>query len=199
MQKDELKFIEQEIPFRKVPLMDGTHRKVDTHSIVGKCHCAAHKGYLTVILLHRHECVEKGCFHLEKFEGYPYWARREAREATLRGQKARKKRRKLELAAQKQKEERRLSALRATVQKIADELYMPILITRVAPAVQAEAGKQYIVNYVSDGAYNDWNAYFSLAYEMGRRFGGKYLLKHHKGPDGRYLTIRDWAAIKKLA
>ena len=75
--------------------MDGTRRKVDTHSIVGKCHCAAHKGYLTVKLLHRHECVEKGCFR---------------------------------------------------------------------------------VNYVSDGAYNDWSAYFSLAYEIGRRFGGKYLL-----------------------
>ena len=75
-------------------------------------------------------------------------------------------------------------------QIIANENKYPIIITRIA---QKNDGKpyEYVINYVSDQKYCDWKLYFDLAKALGKKHGGKYILKHVKKPDGSFATIAD--------
>lgn len=40
---------------------------------IGYCHCDAHIGYVTVELMRKHKCLEKGCTFFEVFKDHPYW------------------------------------------------------------------------------------------------------------------------------
>lgn len=192
MKQYESRFLEKNIPFRRVPLIDGIFRKVDTNSLVGYCHCSKHKGYVTVNLLKNHDCINKNCFYLEKFEDYPFWIHLMNAQKTKEQRKLVKKHNMEFQAAHKQCVERKMTKLLESAQGVADKLGYPILVVRVAPKSDTKENYEYIVNYVSDNLYNDWHLYFDLAITLGKCFGGKYILKHVKKIDGTYASIYDW-------
>lgn len=41
--------------------------------IIGYCYCTTHMGYLTTILLRRHQCLEKKCPFLKRNDEAPFW------------------------------------------------------------------------------------------------------------------------------
>lgn len=43
----------------------------------GYCHNKSHKGYLSVKMIKKHECLRKQCPFLEKYEDHEYWKQRE--------------------------------------------------------------------------------------------------------------------------
>ena len=42
---------------------------------IGYCHCRIHKGYLDCKLLKKHQCLNKQCTFLERYE-HPFWEER---------------------------------------------------------------------------------------------------------------------------
>lgn len=187
-----VKYKENCIHFVKLPLIDGNYRSVAVKNIAGTCHNNIHKGYLDIKLLQQHDCINKKCPFLEKFEDYPFWVN----QANIAREKA-KKCREYVKAHEKSEKIKVLSAERMNIlfesaQGIANRLEYPIIITRVAPKRSSSNNYEYIINYVSDLRTDDWHEYFDLALLMGKCHGGKYTLKHMRFPNGDYVTTYDW-------
>lgn len=183
-----------------LPLIDGSYRSVAVKSIVGKCHNDIHKGYLDIELLQQHDCINKKCHFLERFDDYPYWVEhnRIIRIKEIRKIKKRKrKNERLEEEKLKALSDIRMNELLESAQKIANRLKYPIIITRVAPQRNSEAKYEYIINYVSDVLANDWHDYFDLVIIMAKCNGGKYYLRHMRFPNGDYVSISDWLSMNK--
>lgn len=192
MNPKDQKFIDLNITHRRVSLIDGSRPVVDTKAIVGFCHYIIHKGYVTVTLLQKHECLEKKCPYLEKFENYPFWAKYEAREKQKASIKRAKKNRLRQEKNQKEKADRKMDSLKNAAQKLSDKLGFNIIITRVAYDKESESKEDFVVYYVSKDNYNDWYKYVDLSIVMKSCHGGKYILRHVKMPDGNYATVSDW-------
>lgn len=191
MRQDNSEYFD-DLPYRRLPLIDGSVRNVDKKDVAGYCNCDIHKGYLDVALLKKHDCIKKNCTFLKKFEECPFWVRYE-KEQKHKEKRKRDKKRRLEMqAAHRNAVEERMDVLTESAQSIADKLSYPIIITRVAPRYDKKGNYEYIINYVSESQYDDWRLYFDLALSLGKCFGGKYILKHMKKPDGQYVTISDW-------
>lgn len=186
---------ENRIYFLKLPLVDGTYRSVAVKNIAGTCHNNIHKGYLDIKLLMQHDCINKKCHFLEKFEDYPFWIN----QANLAREKAHKRREHAKANEKSEKikalSEARMNILLEAAQGIVDRLEYPIIITRVAPKISSANKYEYIINYVSDLRTDDWHDYFDLALLMGKCHGGRYTLKHMKFPNGDYVLTSDWEKL----
>lgn len=66
-------YLENNIRFRPIALIDGIYRKIETSALVGKCRYKMHPGYLDAGTMNAHKCVEKECRYFYKLEEYPYW------------------------------------------------------------------------------------------------------------------------------
>ena len=162
-----------------------------TSAIAGFCHCLIHTGYLTINAMERHDCINKDCVFFEKFNDFPYWLNEQRKEQErLKNRKIKEKK--------KQRQERHQSALQEKTDKIfkaaetiAREYEYPIVITRVAPLKDERNNYKYIINYVSNYPGNDWYEYHTLAFILGYHYGGFYILRHTKKPNGEYATISD--------
>lgn len=194
-QKDQ-KFIDMEITHRRVSLIDGTRPIVDTKAIVGFCHNLIHKGYVTVTLLQKHECLGKKCPYLERFEAYPFWAKYEAREKQKASIKKAKKKRLMNEKKQQEKAAHIMDNLKCTAQNLADKMELHIIITSVVYDKESKSENDFIVYYVSENTYNDWYKYVDLSVVMKSCHGGKYILRHVKLPNGNYATLYDWKKRK---
>ena len=183
------------IHFLKLPLIDGTYRSVAVKNIAGTCHNNIHKGYLDIKLLMQHDCINKKCHFLEKFEDYPFWIN----QANLAREKAHKRREHAKANEKSEKikalSEARMSILLEAAQEIADRLKYPIIITRVAPKRNSSNKYEYIINYVSNISADDWYDYFGLARLMGKCHGGRYTLRHMRFPNGDYVLTSDWERL----
>lgn len=184
--------------FVKLPLIDGNYRSVAVKNIAGTCHNNIHKGYLDIKLLMQHDCINKKCPFLEKFEDYPFWVS----QANIAREKAKKR---MEYAKAHEKSEKikalsdeRMNILLESAKGIADRLEYPIIITRVAPKRSSSNKYEYIINYVSDLRADDWHDYFDLALLMGKCHGGRYTLKHMKFPNGDYVLTSDWERLNTI-
>ena len=191
MNQDNSKSID-EIPYRRLPLIDGSFRKVDKNAVVGYCNCNLHKGYLSVTLLKEHDCIKKNCVYLKKFEDCPFWTRYKNELKLKEKRKQDKKNRIRKQEEHKAAVEEKMNSLMESAQSIADKLSYQIIITRVAPRYDKVGNYEYIVNYVYEYRYDDWSLYFDLALMLSRCYGGKYMLRHMKMPDGSYITVSDW-------
>lgn len=96
MSEIDLKFLESGKEARRIRLMNGGSGMIPVGSITGFCHNNAHKGFLTVTLMNKHNCVEKDCHYFERFKEYPYWIKYE-RRITQKEVEKRKSKYKLEL------------------------------------------------------------------------------------------------------
>lgn len=205
MRKKETEYLKNGIQFRRVPMINGSFSRIETQALVGICHNPIHKGYLSVTLLKKHDCINKGCRYLEKFEDYPYWVRQRSIETEKNKRKEEIRQAQQEQADQQKKLNQKMETLRTTAQEIANELGYQIHITRVAVLQEIQISRfvtlyEYVVNFTSDAKENDNLKFFPLALRMRKVYGGKYFLRHIRGVDGNYLTTEEWekhAVIKR--
>lgn len=54
---------------------------------VAYCHSKTHKGRLTVRMMKQHNCLQKQCSMLEKYEDHDYWRQREVIKARKKAKK----------------------------------------------------------------------------------------------------------------
>ena len=47
---------------------------------IGYCHYSQHLGYVNDNIIKKHQCLEKQCKYLERYEDNIYWCRREIRK-----------------------------------------------------------------------------------------------------------------------
>ena len=181
----------------KLPLIDGTYRNIAVKSIAGRCHNNIHRGYLDIDLLQRHDCINKKCHFLERFDDYPFWVEYNKNARVKEIKKRIRKSERLKEEKSKALSDLRMNELLESAQKIANRLKYPVIITRVAPQRTSEAKYEYIINYVSDLLANDWHDYFDLVVTMAKCHGGKYYLRHMRFPNGDYVSISDWVSMNK--
>lgn len=187
-----------EIKHRKVLLVDGNTTVVRNDTIAGKCHNSTHEGYLTGNLMKKHQCLEKQCWHFEKFENSPYWIH--IKNKQIQDEKAKAKWR-AEVQQKRErvaKVERKSNSIKETAENYVRDNDFPIIITRVAAVDVEDKKSNYIINYVSDDCYNDWYEYRDLAFCLSMQFSVKIFLKHLKLPNGRYASINDWIYRRKV-
>lgn len=179
-----------------LPLIDGKYCKVAVRNIAGFCYNKTHRGYLNIDLLQRHDCVNKNCPFLKKFEDYPYWTGRAAikrenkKKAATRNKQRDKERQRYAVAEEK------ANKVFTAAQEVAQRLNYPIIVTRVAPKRNTNNNYEFIINYVSNVRSNDWYNYFDLALILGKQYGGKYTLRHVKYPNGEYVTSTEWQSMQ---
>lgn len=53
----------------------------DAQNAIAFCHNPNHVGYLNENLMKKHECLEKQCIYLDKFEEKSYWIKRSIKQA----------------------------------------------------------------------------------------------------------------------
>lgn len=182
--------------FRLLVFADGKYRLSHKNAVAGFCHCHIHKGYLDVGLVKSHNCIEKECRYLQKFDDAPYWKHIENKKKIKQQRKDAKKRRQSDIERKQAAVENRMDSLMNKAQSIADKLGYDIIITRAVPRSESKENYEYILNYVSDNDFDDWYMYFDLAVTLGKSIGGKYILKHMRYPDGRYVSIENWLSVK---
>lgn len=177
---------------RKVYLIDGSFRKVRINNIVGYCKYHLHKGYVNIELLQKHKCIEKKCCFLDKFDIYPFWVSYNRKEQL----KQMKKEENLKIKKQKEEIKKKRQKLNdVLIQRAkywAEVLNFNIVITNAFQKSNSDNNCEYIINYVSENAYDDWKEYFNLALHMKRKKSERYILKHIKFSNGKYATIADW-------
>lgn len=157
-------------------------------TIVGYCHCNLHLGYLTNSHFKEHNCVLKQCKHFEKFEDFPYWDQNKSKSELRREGKLSRKYEEII------KQEDDLRLIRMVTQAI-KELNIPIVVTSVVPKQGTRS--VYFVYYVSPDARNDQYQYKNLTDLLYEKYNRYFVLKHIKGPDGRYSTVYDWNQAQK--
>lgn len=179
--------------FRKVKLITGETKTVGLRSIVGYCHCDAHKGYITVPLYKNHECAKKNCGFLEVFRRYPYWRNKRKDENAKGLHKLCQKEKKREKEEKDRELNAHLAELKAEVELLIKKWEFSIEMT----SIKMTAEKEYKIFYVSEQRENDWLQYNKLATTMNGRHHATFSLIHVVLPDGRFATIDDWRAVKR--
>ena len=179
--------------YSDVKLINGGYTHIRTDQLIGYCHCMAHKGFLSKTLLHTHECIDKQCPFLERFEDYPFWHNyykyEKKKQDTKNAKKLRKERERLEAEF--------LEAIKAKAQHIADGGGMEILITQVIRKGDPHSPK-YIIYYVSKAKTEDEVCYLPIANKLHKTYDKPFYLKHMKLPNGSYATVDDWKATAYL-
>ena len=71
----------------RAKLLDGKSVKISAREIVGYCHLEGHPGKVSKRILKEHQCLEKKCPFLERYNANPYWAELQKEEARKRKDK----------------------------------------------------------------------------------------------------------------
>ena len=158
-----------------VRLIDKTWANhVNKEQIIGYCNCKLHKGALTEQLLKSHECIQKKCPFLKKFDDRQFWIKR----------KDRTKHRKI-VKQEKHMQEEILQNLLNEAQDFANICKADIDIIQVK--FNAEEN-YYIIFYISDKSEDDYEEYigFLLAYCYRKKATAE--LRHIRDMNGNYVT-----------
>lgn len=175
-----------------VNLITGKSVYVSLGTLAGYCHCAKHYGYLTNELAEEHSCNAKECTWFEKFNTYPFWIGESNPErAKHHAEIHRVKKAMFDQSVQK--EMKQAAAL------IAGRHNLPIVITHILPRVSAVAVSEYIINFVSDEAFNLWDASKAMNAEMSQLFGGRFFLRQLRKKDGTAFPLEEWLRAKETA
>ncbi len=175
---------------------DLQHHTVKKDRVVGYCHYAPHKGWLTANIADAHDCAHKNCMFLQKLD-HEYWQKEELADQ-------RKKQRKAEIKSQREKRKKteeniqnRLKKIRNFAQNVANFYKYSILITGAKFENNDPKSRQCIINYVSDNKYNDTRRYYNIAIEIGKQYGYHCILRKIKNINGTFVNRKEYEAQKK--
>ncbi len=167
----------------KIRLLGGKFAQVPVETIVGYCHFADHKGYITEEMLSQRKCIEKNCGFLERDYTYPfwksYWTNNGAAEKLSKEQK--KKQKKIE----KINREEDAKQIKEEAIMWAERLQYPIKITSVI----ANDSTHMTVYYVSSLKYNDSHLYLGLVTKLHKKFIYRIRIEKTRRSDGRYMLL----------
>lgn len=185
MSEKDVEYLNSKEKFRRVNLIGGKYKTVDTAALVGYCHNKAHKGFLTVTIMNQHECIAKECHHFEKIEEYPFWQKYYRKEEHKQIKKMKEQRRKENAKKQVENIEKRDKQIIECAYKIAKKFKVEnFKITSIR-----KNGAEYTVFYISNKPINDQHDFCGIAIEMKKELNKKFKFKHIKTTDGKYATI----------
>ena len=174
----------------RVKLLGGEVHFLPCKSVIGCCHNMLHPGKLTRQLLNGHNCLEKQCPFLEKYEDRPFWM---AYKKKLLAKSVAKQQKKNKKAKERSKAAMQ-SRLRDIFQGYADATGTEIIVVRVEPANR----HTYRVFYVSDNPFLDWNMFPVFLAAVERAFSGQRIsLRRIKDMDGHFVTKGEYCARKR--
>lgn len=176
--------------FIRVKPLGGEVRFLLRENVIGCCHNMLHPGKLTRQLLNEHNCLEKQCPYLEKYDDRPFWVaykKKQLAKSEARWQKKNKK-------AKERSKVAMLCRLRDVFQGYADATGTEIIVVRVEPANR----HTYRVFYVSDDPFPDWNMFPAFLAAVERAFSGQRIsLRRIKDMDGHFVTREEFYARKR--
>ena len=176
----------------KMFFVDLCYHTVQKDKVVGFCLFDHHRGWLTANMAKMHDCYNKKCVFLRKVKDHPYWLMCDAKISAVQRRKDNIKIAKAERAQRLSRIEDKLCEMADFAQEEADSKDFDIIITRVAFLNGRTDKREYVINYVSDVPQNDYVKYWDICKSMRQEFGGKYMLRKVKKPDGKYITINEW-------
>ena len=179
----------------EVYIVGGGISLVKSKNIVGYCHCALHRGYMTSNTVKTRDCLEKGCHYLEKYEDSGYWK-------ALRDREEDEKRRKEQLEREKLAEQKRAAKLQKKLdsmktiaeQLIGDTSHYEVHITKI----EKLSNYNYKIFYVTDDSgyyHNGFTKY--VAENMKKAFGAGFAFQRVKNIYGEYATWNEWIHRRK--
>ena len=177
-------YLKRKDAFRRIALIDGNIVYVDVPSIVGFCHNQQHKGFLTVTILNKHDCIEKNCHYLEKFEDYPFWISYYRKKRAEEIKKTKLKHKKEQAKLREDKLRRKEDSYKVQAYMFAEKYG----ITNFEITSIRQTQNVFTIFYVSNKAFNDWFDFREIAFAMSRNYRKKFVLKHVKTPDGHYAV-----------
>ena len=176
--------------FIRVRLLGGKVCFLERKNVIGCCHYMLHPGKLTKPLLRKHNCLEKKCPFLEKYEDRPFWTaykRAQLAKSEARQQKQIKK-------AHERSEAAQLQRLRDSFQGYANATGAEITVVRVEPVNR----RTYRVFYVSDNPFPDWNMFPAFVENVERAYPGhRVSLRRIVNLDGHFVTREEYSARKR--
>lgn len=165
----------------RVKLIDGSKEDAAKSTIIGYCHCALHRGALNKKLLDAHDCLGKNCSYLQKYADRPYWTEREERRAA---KAASKDLRRLD--------REQLAEVKRVLEHLASKEHLSII------SVEAPNPFSYTIFYVSDNPFPDGNQFPEFLQAARDHYSDKRIvLRHIKGPDGRFVTREQYRARRR--
>lgn len=185
MRKEDLNFLKIGEKYCRVKIVGGGVQNVKIVSLVGYCHCLEHTGYITVNILEKHDCINKKCLRLEKFENYPFWENRKRQQLA-------KENRKREIRIEAKEKVRLLKEIKEEACRWVEQLKYPILIININEI----APQKYIIYFVSESAVNDSFLYWDIGVKLHDRFSGKFRVQRIKKSDGTYAGLSDFSVKK---
>ncbi len=171
----------------KVKLVSGKKEYVKETSLLGYCTYHLHKGHLTKKLLDVHECIQKQCPHLVRFE-HEFWKQLKRKKEDKENARIQRK----EDAARKAKEE---EAENKRVELYIDDAYDFIEDNQYDIDVirmQKMKSQVYYVFYVSSNNFLDSDNYLPLSQYLEQKYGFFFILRQIVRPDGQYATPEDF-------
>ena len=176
--------------FIRVRLLGGKLCLLERKNVIGCCHYMLHPGKLTKQLLRKHNCLEKKCPFLEKYEDTPFWVaykRAQLAKSEARQQKQIKK-------AQERSKAAQLQSLRDSFQSCADATGSEITVVRVEPLNR----HTYRAFYVSDNTFPDWNQFPAFVNAVERAYPDhRVSLRRIVDLDGHFVTRDEYDARKR--
>lgn len=168
---------------------------VKSKNIVGFCHCGLHRGYMTSKTIKSHECLEKACHHLEKYEDCSYWkTKREYEEAQRRKKEQLKLDKFIEQKRAKELQNKLDSMKMIAEQLIGDTSHYEVHITKIEQ-ISKYNYKIFYVTEDSDFCYSTFTKY--VAENMKKSFGAGFAFQRMKNAYGEYATWYEWVHRRK--
>lgn len=170
----------------RVRLLNGKVLSLRRKLLVGCCHYHLHPGMLNQKLMEQHDCLGKKCRHFEKYENASYWRAQAEKAAAYRKAHGLKPLKKLPEVDE--------SRLLERFQSYADTVGYPLQLVRV----QREKRNVFKIFYVSENTFRDGSCFpnfMSLLLEMHPQY--RILMRHIQALDGHYVTIEEYAKIKR--
>ena len=164
-----------------VRLIDGSKEDAARGTVIGYCHCALHRGALNKKLLDAHDCLGKNCTYLQKYADRPFWTEREERRAAKAASKDLRR-----------SEREHLAEVKQVLDHFASREHLSII------SVEAPNPRSYTVFYVSDNPFADGNRFPEFLQSARDYYSDKRIvLRHIKGPDGRFVTREQFRARRR--
>lgn len=160
-------------------LASGKAEIVNKKNLIGFCHYAEHKGYITRAVLKTHDCDSKKCHYLERFEDHPFWVERKR-------QKDRRKNNKLMAKNTAKKREKKEEAYKAIAIQLAKKLHYRMEIVSVRKDGSED---RYIVFYISPHSFDDRSYFSGIEAGLERSIHRPVELRHIKEADGSYAVM----------
>ena len=181
--KDKLGFLNAALFAREkvtVKLIDQNVISTKPTAIVGYCNLYGHRGFLNLRLLKEHQCIDKKCPYLDKYENSSFWKEKEKNKFCKKLHKQEKR-----YFADRER------AMLKRAEELVKEYGYDIKITSIKRLTREGRPINYIF-FVSNAMFNDAYYYREIALVLHEEFKNTFRFRRLKDFNGRYVMLDDY-------